>query len=390
MDVSPTLNDMEKMCSAMFGLGNHTTLELTCAKSSEGNILPIKEEIFVQRRKLDHTHYEDRVFTSFPSFSLLKVKSEGTENVIMQNRLIPTSIVYDVIVLIPTIARFDGDGKSIDYVDQVLHEYRLQLQDMKIKKNILIIVTAFSDSKHHKIFAEITDKYKDVKEMVFFIPPLRFKDPYADIEGVHYASPYNAYPGKLARQQSCDVIFLSDFIHKTFQYKYLIYSEDDFVPCPVAISSIFETMDNIESYHANHTQFPEWEKGFCSLKLTVGLGGFLLSREVVPNFIDFSVNNIDVAPIDILILFVVYHDRSLGYPICTHLGLTSYVTRTSFFRHIGSISNWRERNDKVVFGARDYGCSFQQTGDWALGRTNHVSEMSRQCNHHSTIPCLKL
>jgi len=326
------------------------------------------------------------VISKVPSFELLTIPKDGIEYLVMNDRLVSPDTEFDLIILIPSLARFN-ETTPMDYLDRVLTEYSDQLKDIRGTKKILIIVHAFEDEKYHHIFHECHNKFREVTEMVFLVPPGRFKDPYKDIPGVKYDSPTNSYPGRMARQQTCDVLQMTNYVLKTFKFKYLLFSEDDFVPCPGMFTKIFTTLSAIEEYHANPNI--DREKGFCSLKLTLGLGGTILSRQAAELFLDHSKNNIDLNPVDVLIDFTLYY-RGEGYKTCITENLTSYVLSTGHLIHIGGVSNWKERNNKKLFKDRNFDCALKMKIDWHFGKAIGLREVDRNCTHDNvnTVPCV--
>src|SRR3989338_6452408 len=151
---------------------------------------------------------------------------------------------------------------------------------------------------------------------------------------------------------------MTQFILNTFKFKYLLYTEDDFVPCQGMLENLFKLLEDIEYYHSNQNrEKPDFENGFCSLKIATGLGGFILTPQSAEMYLKHVKDNIQLEPIDILINFVVYgRESGSSFDTCVKRGLSSYVIRKSQLKHIGGISNWSERNDEKKFGNRIIGC----------------------------------
>ena len=369
-----------------------TTKELLQKLSrSKGNHIEALSETFVQRRVQKRRDAEVQEVAKIPYFELLSVFKDGQEQVLIHDRLVSTSVAYDLIILIPSLTRYNtsNDGREVEYLDTVLAEYDRQLSELSangIQLKVLIIVHAFIDEKFHKVFYDTKRKYHQRTEFIFMVPPIRFRDPYSDLFGVNYASPNNPYPGKIARQQTCDVLLMTKFVLNTFKFKYLMYSEDDFVPCPAMLDGLFKSLVLVEDYHS--TTGGE-EKGFCSLKLTVGLGGSILTKPVAEMFLKYSKDNIDLNPVDVLIDFILYWSGE-NYETCVTRGLTSYISQFSNLTHIGGISNWEERNDKKQFGERDFHCKHKLNLEWHLGKRIGLSVEERKCHNEISpvIPCV--
>ena len=359
--------------------------------ATDGNHL-MNAKIY-QQREIQQRRDASIVFIKkVPSFELVAVDKEGEERVLIHNRFVSTSVEYDLIILIPSLARYNHSaehgfsGPPMEYLKNVVEEYSRQLKDLTVKKKILIIVHAFEDEKYHQIFYETQQEYWQQDEFIFMVPPVRFTDPYSDIPNIVYASPTNPYPSRIARQQTCDVLLMTKFVLNTFKFKYLMYSEDDFVPCPSMLENLFKTLSSIENYHQSSAV--DRERGFCSLKLTIGLGGSILTPSVAEMFLNYAKDNIDLNPVDILIDFILYF-RGDGYKTCITEGLTSYISHLSNLTHIGEVSNWKERNDKTVFGDRNFHCAHNLNLEWHLGKSLGLAEQQRSCKNDIPLrPCV--
>ena len=309
--------------------------------------------------------------------------------------MVPTDTVYDMLFLIPTLPRFEKtvDRRPVDYLLRVLREFKKQLGQVGDRK-VLFLIQTFSNtsSEHHSVFFKAQEEFSDVAEFVFMIPPFRFHDPFENLPGVDYADPWNVYPGHLARQQSCDMMLLTRFALETFRFKYLMYGEDDFVPCPNFMKRLFDALQRVERHHSEKPA--PGENGFCSMKVTTGFGGFVLTEHTTRLFMEMMNRNIDFKPVDTVINYatVLYiAEKQPKYRTCIGEGLTSYIWQQSGLEHIGHVSNWEERNDKKKFGSRAVSChSSLDKAEWQIGNSYIMKDEDRKCDRsrHDMYPCV--
>ncbi|EFC50476.1 hypothetical protein NAEGRDRAFT_77797 [Naegleria gruberi] len=376
---------------------NTTTNRTTKCPTRFGNFM--KPEVFEQEKKRKRLPPNESPIVTLPTFIPMEVKKDKKRYAILNEYWIPKDEEFDLIVLMPTMARKDnGTDTLLTYLNSTIYGYYHQLRvepDPIIQgKKILFIIQAFVNEMEHELFYELREQYSHVKEFVFFVPPFRFTDPYRDVPKVNYRDPNNPYPGKMARQQTCDIAFLTDFILRNFKFKYLMYTEDDFVPCNNLLKTTFETLNDIEWFYSEeNADRQEFDKGFCSLKLATGLGGLILSPVSAEIFLKHIKDNIQLEPIDILVIFVLYsREMTSSYDTCVRRGLSSYVYRKSQLEHIGGISNWVERNNHSKFGNRLYSCGWGLEGGvlWDVGHANKFNPTHRKCprNNRKLVPCV--
>ena len=101
-------------------------------------------------------------------------------------------------------------------------------------------------------------------------------------------------------------------------------------------------------YHEEKKRF-EKEVGFCAFRLTTGLGGTIINPQIIPTFLNFTINNIDIAPIDNILDRVMYSTENGS---CINQGFTSYAAKKHSLKHIGVVSNWKWSSLPILHHAK--------------------------------------
>lgn len=181
----------------------------------------------------------------------------------------------DGLFLIIAIGTIPRKG-NVDYLENSLNSLREELTSYKSPKSIMVYIQSFV--KNHTHFNRLRNMLEYSQNFTFIDSVPRFLDPYTDKPGHDYTHPANVIPGKRARQQTCDIISMMENVIKTFQFKYFMFMEDDFLACENSINNIVRSLEEIEKK----------KKKLCSFVVSYGMSGIVMEKDTLKSFIEFS------------------------------------------------------------------------------------------------------
>lgn len=260
---------------------------------------------------------------------------------------------YTLLIGISTIPRIHNPDYLVKAVKSLIEQY---------DSRVLIYVQNNSPKGHYWFNILKKQNFKNV----FFYDngKNRMIDPYDDIPGHDYKHPDNMLPGKLARQQSCDVISTVKHALYNFKFKYFMFMEDDFIACENMISTVLNILDN------------KLKDNECGLRISYGMNGVLLNRDDTIAFINYVEKNFQNLPIDLLI-------REFMFKKFCPPNRVLYVYKQVLLEHIGGISTFPERNNPN-FRFKFPKCKTSMSFVWNLCEEERFSPL---CNHYELSPC---
>lgn len=253
-------------------------------------------------------------------------------------------------------------------------------QDRQLLKAKIVVVVQNSDPKlGHEVFEELKTDPRFSGHFLFLHPNNRFEDPYKDLPGHDYLHPMNTIPGHNARQQSCDVIALQEYVLKYHPFDYFIWIEDDMESCDDSILAMVSSLGVLLRKHHKMTRNSDSNKvdivagagaaaaaativsddgkpddGFCGLSMSYGMNGILVPRRRLRHFTEYAKKNLEQLPLDNLFIHFAVEQPSpadsnnnnngTNSLFCFPNGYPMYRYRKVMFQHIGEISTFAERN----------------------------------------------
>jgi hypothetical protein len=189
-------------------------------------------------------------------------------------------IHYHTIIVLGVVSRF-RENKQVDYLTEAVRSLDVELKSYKKqsgKENFLVYVQN-NDKINHPIGYQKLKYDKNLKEFFKFrTVKERYNDPFKDIPGHDYQHPNNILPGHLARQQVCDVISIMDYVLENFNFKYLLFMEDDFIACKGLIQTIVLNSGNLQ----------QRDSKFCGLRISYGMSGIVLKRKDLKKYREWA------------------------------------------------------------------------------------------------------
>jgi hypothetical protein len=201
-------------------------------------------------------------------------------------------IHFHTIIALGVVSRFK-ENKQVDYLTDAVNSLDVELKSYKKqsgKENFLVYVQN-NDKINYPIGYQKLKYDKNLKEFFKFRTVKdRYNDPFKDIPGHDYQHPNNVLPGHLARQQVCDVISIIDYVLENYNFKYLLFMEDDFVACKGLIQTIVVNSGNLQ----------QKDEKFCGLRISYGMSGIVLKRKDLMKYREWAQSIINMFDFNIL------------------------------------------------------------------------------------------
>lgn len=270
----------------------------------------------------------------------INVPNLRQEDEIWVNR--PSHNDYLILFAISTLARKDNQGNPLYYLkdacESLLRQINIYYSTFRNTPHHLKVYVQNSDpTVPHVVFNELKNDPKYKEHFIFKTISKRFDDPHTDVPGHDYTHPKNIIPGHRARQQSCDIISLHNNVMYDLNYDYFVFVEDDFLACDNAVVEMVRSIAILETKHM----------GFCGLRMSYGMNGILLPRDLGHHYVTYLQRNLKELPIDDLFhRFTKSKDGTSAdlSIMCApnHRPLFNY--RNIMWEHIGHVSTFSERN----------------------------------------------